>query len=77
MSNAVNMVAVGVLGDIAASLQGIGLKATPQTHVPFAAVRRAIVEDRQAFANDTGFPVKPQLGDTRVRSTLRHRSVSW
>jgi len=54
------IVAVGVLGDIAASLKEIGLKATPQTQVPFAAVRRAIVEDRCAFASDTAFPVKPQ-----------------
>ena len=54
------IVAVGVLGDISASLKAIGSKATPQAQIPFAAVRRAIVEDRSAFASDTAFPVKPQ-----------------
>ena len=54
------IVAVGVLGDISASLKSIAASATPQAEVPFSAVRRAIVEDRSAFANDTGFPVKPQ-----------------
>ena len=28
--------------------------------MPFKAVRKAIVEDRAEYANDTGFPVKPQ-----------------
>jgi len=54
------IVAVGVLGDITASLKSIAASAAPQAEVPFSAVRRAIVEDRSAFANDTGFPVKPQ-----------------
>lgn len=54
------IVAVGVLGDISASLQSIAASATPQRDAPFAAVRRAIVADRAAHANDAGFPVKPQ-----------------
>jgi acetolactate synthase-1/2/3 large subunit len=54
------IVAVGVLGDISASLTSIATLATPQTEMPFCAVRQAIVEDRSAFANDMAFPVKPQ-----------------
>jgi acetolactate synthase I/II/III large subunit len=53
-------VEVGVLGDLNSSLRGIALAATPQKAAPFAAVRRAICEDRAAFAHDTGYPVKPQ-----------------
>ncbi|MBC7415704.1 MAG: acetolactate synthase large subunit [Herminiimonas sp.] len=54
------IVAVGVLGDIATSLHGIGQRAMPQEIAPFKAVRRAIVADRARLADDTGFPVKPQ-----------------
>jgi acetolactate synthase I/II/III large subunit len=54
------IVAVGVLGDISASLKSIAASATPQRETPFAAVRRAIVADRSAHADDASFPVKPQ-----------------
>jgi acetolactate synthase-1/2/3 large subunit len=51
---------VGVLGDIASSLRSLALKARPQRTMPFKEIRDAIIEDRAAFANDDGFPVKPQ-----------------
>ena len=55
------IVAVGVLGDISSSLRAIALKSRSRRKPsPFKAVRKAIVEDRAEFANDTGFPVKPQ-----------------
>jgi acetolactate synthase-1/2/3 large subunit len=54
------IVAVGVLGDIAVSLKAIALSATPQKSAAFQAVRTAIIDDRSAYANDDGFPVKPQ-----------------
>ncbi len=54
------IVAVGVLGDLTSSLRGIALRAKPQRSVPFKAVRKALVEDRAAHADDQGFPVKPQ-----------------
>jgi len=54
------IVAVGVLGDISSSLRALALKSRPQKTMPFKAVRNAIIEDRAAFANDTGFPIKPQ-----------------
>ena len=54
------IVSVGVLGDISSSLRALALKSRPQKTVPFKAVRNAIIEDRAGFANDTGFPIKPQ-----------------
>jgi acetolactate synthase-1/2/3 large subunit len=54
------ILAVGALGDIGASLRGIALRAKPQPSAPFQAVRAAIVADRAAYADDRGFPVKPQ-----------------
>jgi acetolactate synthase-1/2/3 large subunit len=54
------IVAVGVLGDINSSLSAIALRASPQATSPFKAVRNAIVADRAEYANDGGFPVKPQ-----------------
>ena len=54
------IVSVGVLGDISSSLRAMALKSRPQKTVPFKAVREAIIQDRAEFANDAGFPVKPQ-----------------
>jgi acetolactate synthase-1/2/3 large subunit len=54
------IVGVGALGDIAVTLRAIALRATPQKSAPFQAVRTAIIDDRSAYANDDGFPVKPQ-----------------
>ena len=54
------ILAVGVLGDIASSLRALAERATPQAAAPFKAVRQALEADRAEYANDTGFPVKPQ-----------------
>ena len=54
------IVAVGVLGDINTSLHGIAERATPQETAPFRPVRSAIVADRIEYAEDHGFPIKPQ-----------------
>jgi acetolactate synthase I/II/III large subunit len=51
---------VGALGHIPSTLKALASMATPQRNVPFTAVRRAVVEDRAAFATDSGFPIKPQ-----------------
>jgi acetolactate synthase-1/2/3 large subunit len=53
-------VTVGALGEIGSTLRAIALKAAPQRVVPFQAVRKAMVDERNEFADDTGFPVKPQ-----------------
>ena len=54
------IVAVGVLGDIHTSLHAIARLAGPQASSPFKAVRKAIVANRAEYAEDNGFPVKPQ-----------------
>jgi acetolactate synthase-1/2/3 large subunit len=54
------IVTVGVLGDLSSSLRGIALKGRPKRGDWFKPLREALIEDRSAFANDTGFPIKPQ-----------------
>ena len=54
------IVAMGVLGDMRASLNVIGLRASPQVERPFQPVRQALVADRAEHAEDTAFPIKPQ-----------------
>jgi acetolactate synthase-1/2/3 large subunit len=54
------VVAVGVLGNISTALGRLAASARPQPEMPFQAVRASIVADRAEYANDGGFPVKPQ-----------------
>jgi acetolactate synthase-1/2/3 large subunit len=70
------VVAVGALGDISSSLRGIAVKAKPQKRVPFAAVRKAIVDDRAGFAGDTSFPVKPQKIVWDLREALAPEDIA-
>ena len=70
------ILAVGALGDISTSLRGIALKAKPQRTMPFQSVRKAVVEDRRAHANDTGFPVKPQKIVWDVREVLGPEDIA-
>ncbi len=53
-------VAVETLGHIPSSLRAIAALASPQRKVAFGAVRHGIIEERAAYADDQGFPVKPQ-----------------
>jgi acetolactate synthase-1/2/3 large subunit len=53
-------VATGLLGDIGQSLRGIALRTKPRPDNPFKAIRKAVIEDRAQYAEDQGFPVKPQ-----------------
>jgi acetolactate synthase-1/2/3 large subunit len=64
------IVAMGALGDIGSTLRGIALKAKPQRVMPFAALRKALVEDRAQYAADDGFPIKPQKIVYDVREVL-------
>ena len=65
------IVAVGALGDIGVhAARASRVKAKPQRVVPFQAVRKALIEDRAEYANDTGFPVKPQKIVHDVREVL-------
>ena len=54
------IVAVGVLGDLRASLPAIAQRAAPQAAPGFRAIRKAIVADRAEFSQDTAFPIRPQ-----------------
>lgn len=70
------IVAVGVLGDISSSLRALALKAKPQKSMPFKPVRQAIIADRSGFANDAGFPVKPQRIVWDLREVLRPEDIA-
>ncbi|MDE0447961.1 MAG: acetolactate synthase large subunit [Spirochaetaceae bacterium] len=62
------IVAVGVLGDIALSLQRIAALARPAQSDGYAGgLRRIILRERDEFRDDTAFPMKPQ----RVLNDLR------
>ncbi|MCH7904321.1 MAG: acetolactate synthase large subunit [Armatimonadetes bacterium] len=58
---------VGVIGDIAPTLDQIAEQATPNDSSKVATLRQAIVEELAEFADDTAFPIKPQriIHDTR------------
>jgi acetolactate synthase-1/2/3 large subunit len=70
------IVAVGVLGDISSSLRGVALKAKPQKSSPFKPVRQAIIADRAGYAEDSGFPVKPQKIVWDVREALGPEDIA-
>ncbi len=54
------VLAAGLLGDIQTSLRALAMSTRPQSTMPFAKVRQAIIEDRAQYAQDDGFPIKPQ-----------------
>jgi acetolactate synthase-1/2/3 large subunit len=70
------IVAVGALGDISSSLRGIAVRAKPQRSSPFKAVRKAIMEDRLAFAKSEDFPVKPQKIVWDLREALAPEDIA-
>ena len=61
------MLEVGVIGNIAASLDQIGELARPQENLVLTTLRDRIVSELNQYADNDGFPVKPQriLYDTR------------
>lgn len=63
-------VATGVLGDIAEAMQAIAEWTMPQQEPPFASLRKAIVAEMSEFAQDDGFPVKPQKIVRDLRQAL-------
>jgi len=70
-------VAVGVLGDIGESLRGIALRAKPSTALAqLKPVRQAIIADRTSYAEDTGFPVKPQKIVWDLREALGPEDIA-
>jgi len=53
-------VATGVLGNISEAMQSIAWRAKPRERSCLVPLRKAIVAEMQEFAEDEGFPVKPQ-----------------
>ncbi len=54
------ILAVGVLGDIGASLEALAAEVEADRNVNVMELRRTIVDQMEAHARDRGFPVKPQ-----------------
>jgi acetolactate synthase-1/2/3 large subunit len=70
-------VAVGVLGDIGEALRGIGQRAKPSKALEqLKPLRKAIIEDRAAYADDQGFPVKPQKIVWDLRQALGPEDIA-
>ncbi|RMF23551.1 MAG: acetolactate synthase large subunit [Deltaproteobacteria bacterium] len=69
------IVAVGVVGDIAASLEAIAAQATPRSSNDAAGLRRAIVAETERDAGDDGFPVKPQRIIADLRRALAPEDI--
>ncbi len=53
------IVAVGLIGDVGAALEGIGGLVEPREASPSEGIRRAVVEELAEYAEDSSFPVKP------------------
>jgi acetolactate synthase-1/2/3 large subunit len=64
------IVATGVLGDIGEALRGIAFAARPRHGSPLSALRRAIVEEWNRYADDQSFPMKPQKIVSDLRRAL-------
>lgn len=69
------IVECGVIGNIAQALNAIAELATPKEELLAANLRKTIVEDAQAHANDTGFPVKPQKIMWDLRQLLKPEDI--
>lgn len=63
-------VATGVLGDIAESMQRIAAGSEPKGASAFTVLRAQVVAEMAEFAEDEGFPVKPQKIVWDLRQTL-------
>jgi acetolactate synthase-1/2/3 large subunit len=68
-------VATGVLGDIAESMRAIAGKAKPQESSPFAPLREHIAAEMAEYAEDQGFPVKPQRIVWDLRQALADEDI--
>jgi acetolactate synthase-1/2/3 large subunit len=70
-------VAVGVLGDVSETLRALAQRAKPSKALEqLKPVRKAILEDRAAYAEDQGFPVKPQKIVWDLREALAPQDIA-
>jgi acetolactate synthase-1/2/3 large subunit len=68
-------VATGVLGNIAEAMQTIAGRAKPQQRSPLGKLRQAIVAEMREYAEDQGFPVKPQKIVWDLREVLAPEDI--
>ncbi|MDX8412160.1 MAG: thiamine pyrophosphate-dependent enzyme, partial [Mariprofundaceae bacterium] len=66
---------VGVVGDIGLSLGRMIGKASRPAANPASALRQTIVEERRTYAEDDGFPIKPQKILWDLRASLQPDDV--
>ena len=64
------IVEVGVLGDLGEALRAIAWKARPQKGYALRPLREAILREMTEYAEDAGFPVKPQKIVADLRRVL-------
>ncbi|MGI9303695.1 MAG: acetolactate synthase large subunit [Gammaproteobacteria bacterium] len=69
------ILACGVVGDIAASLDAIAELARPQTEFSASGLRKTIVDDHSEHAHDNGFPIKPQKIIWDLRQALNPEDI--
>ena len=69
------IVETGVIGDIGSALKGISRTAKPHREHMAANLRKTIVEEFRAHADDTGFPVKPQKIIWDLRQALAPEDI--
>ena len=70
------IVAVGVIGDVGPALEGIGALLEPREDSSSASIRRAIVEELSAYAEDSSFPMKPEKIVWDLRHVLSPESIA-
>jgi acetolactate synthase-1/2/3 large subunit len=70
------IVEVGVLGDLGEALRAIAWKARPQKGYSLRPLREAIVREMAEYAEDQGFPVKPQKIVSDLRQVLGPEDIA-
>lgn len=65
----------GVIGDIQQSLLAIAAEISSRPQYRATALRKIIVEQAERYANDTGFPIKPQKIVWDLRQVLRDEDI--
>ncbi len=66
---------VGVVGDIAAGLEGLAARITPKQHNWAVGLRTTIDHEIEQYAGDTGFPIKPQRILADLRASLAPHDI--
>ena len=66
---------VGVVGNIAGSLRAMAAECEPRQVSPVTVLRQTILDDLQAYADDAGFPLKPQKIVHDLRQALAPEDI--